>query len=81
MPDNPADFLRDYLSKWGPDMDQDEYEEFRRSLHDFTGAAAIVAQLAAMQLYGEEFTPGDSDDAEQTLNALIRKARELRKEK
>jgi hypothetical protein len=48
----------------------DEYEKLR-------ACRKLVEQIADFQLYGEEFTPSDADDAELVLNALIRQARKM----
>jgi hypothetical protein len=39
----PVEFLRDYLSKWGPEMDPDEHDGIRRSIEALEGISAAVA--------------------------------------
>jgi hypothetical protein len=36
-----AEFLRDYLSKWGPEMDPDEYDGIRRAMEALRSIEAV----------------------------------------
>ena len=38
----PVEFLRDYLSKWGPEMDPDEYDGISRCIEALQGIATAV---------------------------------------